>query len=127
MTQVSRHSCLLPPPPFSLPSAQGEEEKEMSSAAVPVVLGDTSDVEKHDPVEQHGQYQRHGKLVSMLKVDDGEVYESHPEKNPRWYQRILDVGVEENGIKPVPVEKRTDKRFYNLFTVMFTALMCLLP
>lgn len=97
------------------------------SSAVPVVLGDTSDVEKNGPVEGHGQYQRHGKLVSMLKVDDGEVYESHPEKNPKWYQRILDVGFEENGIKPVPVEKRTDRRFYNLFTVMFTALMCLLP
>lgn len=97
------------------------------SSAVYGVPGDTSDVEKHGAAEQHGQYQRHGKLVSMLKVDDGEVYESHPEKHPRWYQRILDVGVEENGIKPVPIEKRTDGRFYNLFTVMFTALMCLLP
>ncbi|KAL1874440.1 hypothetical protein Daus18300_003458 [Diaporthe australafricana] len=100
----------------------------MSPSAVPgAAQGDAGDVEKNGPVERHGQYQRHGKLVSMLKVDDGEVYESHPEKNPRWYQRILDVGVEENGIKPVPIEKRTDKRFYNLFTVMFTALMCLLP
>lgn len=97
------------------------------SSTVTGVPGDTSDVEKHGAVEGHGQYQRHGKLVSMLKVDDGEVYESHPEKNPKWYQRILDVGVEENGIKPVLVEKRTDRRFYNLFTVMFTALMCLLP
>lgn len=97
------------------------------SSAVSGVPGDASDVEKQDATEQHGQYQRHGKLVSMLKVDDGEVYESHPEKNPKWYQRILDVGVEENGIKPVPIEKRTDKRFYHLFTVMFTALMCLLP
>ncbi|KAF3767831.1 hypothetical protein M406DRAFT_90406 [Cryphonectria parasitica EP155] len=63
----------------------------------------------------------------MLKVDDGEVYESHPEKHPKWYQRILDVGFEENGIKPVPLEKRTDKRYWNLFTVMFTALLCILP
>jgi hypothetical protein len=99
--------------------------------------GDSSDVEKHGAAEQqHGhylqqqqypRYQLHGKLVSMLKVDDGEVYESHPEKHPRWYQRILDVGIEENGIKPVPLEKRTNGRFYNLFTVMFTALLCLLP
>ena len=98
------------------------------SSTVSQLPGDTSDVEKHGAEEHHGhQYQRHGKLVSMLKVDDGEVYESHPEKHPRWYQRILDVGVEENGIKPVPLEKRTEKRTYNLFTVMFTALMCLLP
>lgn len=99
----------------------------MSPSAVPGAQRDAGDAEKNGPFERHGQYQRHGKLVSMLKVDDGEVYESHPEKNPRWYQRILDVGIEENGIKPVPIEKRTEKRFYNLFTVMFTALMCLLP
>lgn len=88
------------------------------------------DVERDAAVEGHGhgqQYQRHGRLVSMLHVDDGEVYEEHPEKNPKWYQRILDIGIEENGIKPVPVEKRTDTRYWNLFTVMFTALMCLLP
>lgn len=89
--------------------------------------GDAIDVEKQDVTEQHGRYQRHGRLVSILKVDDGEVYETHPEKNPKWYQRILDVGIEENGIKPVPIEKRTDQKFWNLFTVMFTALMCLLP
>lgn len=88
---------------------------------------DVVDVEKHDPVEQPGQYQRHGRLVSLLKVDDGEVYGDHSEKNPKWYQRIIDFGIEENGIKPVPLEKRTDKRYYSLFTVIFTALMCLLP
>lgn len=96
-------------------------------STAPDQQGDASDVEKQETTEAHGQYQRHGKLVSMLKVDDGEVYESHPEKNPKWYQRILEIGVEENGIKPVPIEQRTDKRYWNLFTVMFTALMCLLP
>lgn len=96
-------------------------------SAVPDHHGDASDVEKQDVAEQQVRYQRHGRLVSMLKVDDGEVYETHPEKNPRWYQKIVDVGFEENGIKPVPLEKRTDKRYWNLFTLMFTALMCLLP
>lgn len=89
--------------------------------------GASSDAEKQETLDHHGQYQRHARFVSILKVDDGEIYESHPEKNPKWYQRILDIGVEENGIKPVPLEKRTDKRYYNLFTVMFTALMCILP
>lgn len=89
--------------------------------------GAVSDVEKQEPVVQHAKYQKHGRLVAMLKVDDGEILESHPEKNSKWYQRILDIGVEENGIKPVPLEKRTDKRYYNLFTVMFTALLCILP
>lgn len=89
--------------------------------------GDARDAEKQETTEQQGKYQLHGRLVSMLKVHDGEVYESNPEKNSKWYQRILDVGIEENGIKPVPLEQRTDKRYWNLFTVMFTALMCLLP
>lgn len=45
---------------------------------------------------------------------------------PLWF-RILNWGVEEGGIEPVPVEKRTDTRYVNLFTVWFTALLCLLP
>lgn len=97
------------------------------SSAIPDHQGAVSDAEKQENVQHHVQYQRHGRLVSMLKVDDGEIYESHPEKNSKWYQRILDIGVEENGIRPVPVEKRTDRRYYNLFTLMFTALMCILP
>ncbi|KAK3688586.1 permease for cytosine/purines, uracil, thiamine, allantoin-domain-containing protein [Podospora appendiculata] len=44
-----------------------------------------------------------------------------------WYQRLLDAGVEENGIRPVPVEQRTKTRYSNLFTVFFTGLLCLLP
>ncbi|ORY63174.1 permease for cytosine/purines, uracil, thiamine, allantoin-domain-containing protein [Pseudomassariella vexata] len=44
-----------------------------------------------------------------------------------WYQRLLDAGMEENGIKPVPIEKRTNTRYNNLFTVFFTGLLCILP
>lgn len=44
----------------------------------------------------------------------------------RW-QRVLTWGVEENGIVPVPCEERTDNRVVNLFTIWFTALLCLLP
>lgn len=66
-------------------------------------------------------------LISKLIVKDGEVYEVHPEKHPRWYQRLLDAGVEENGIKPVPLEHRTNTQYSNLFTVFFTCLLNLLP
>ncbi|KAK1759371.1 purine-cytosine permease fcyB [Echria macrotheca] len=66
-------------------------------------------------------------LLSRLAVKDGEVYEIHPEKHPRWYQRLLDAGVEENGIKPVPLEHRTNTNYSNLFTVFFTCLLNLLP
>lgn len=67
------------------------------------------------------------RLLSLLKVKDGEVYEVHPDKNPKWYQKLLDAGVEENGIKPVPTEQRTSTQYSNLFTVFFTCLLCLLP
>lgn len=47
-------------------------------------------------------------------------------KSAIW-RKILAWGVEENGIIPVPIEKRTDKKVYNLFTLWFAALLCLLP
>lgn len=70
---------------------------------------------------------RHHGFASLLKVEDGIVYKPTPEKHPRWYQRLLDAGVEDNGIKPVPVEKRTNTQYNNLFTVFFTGLLCVLP
>lgn len=76
------------------------------------------------PQTQHPLARR---LFKILAVKDGEVYESNPEKNPRWYQKLLDAGIEENGIKPVPVDQRTLTQYNNLFTVFFTCLLCLLP
>ncbi|KAH6631845.1 permease for cytosine/purines, uracil, thiamine, allantoin-domain-containing protein [Chaetomium tenue] len=67
------------------------------------------------------------KLISLLTVKDGEVYEADRDKNPKWYQKLLDAGVEENGIKPVPLDQRTSTQYSNLFTVFFTCLLCLLP
>ncbi len=68
-----------------------------------------------------------GRVLSLLTVEAGEVYEAHPDKNSKWYQKLLDAGVEENGIKPVPVEHRTSTQYNNLFTVFFTCLLGLLP
>jgi hypothetical protein len=70
---------------------------------------------------------RAARLVSFLAVKDGEVYELQADKNPKWYQKLLDAGVEENGIKPVPIEQRTSTQHNQLFTVFFTALLCILP
>ncbi|KAK3398216.1 permease for cytosine/purines, uracil, thiamine, allantoin-domain-containing protein [Sordaria brevicollis] len=56
--------------------------------------------------------------------------ESLPKKqdtSPKWYQRLIDAGVEENGIQPIPVEGRTSTQYNQLFTVFFTCLLCLLP
>ncbi|KAI0159747.1 NCS1 nucleoside transporter [Xylariaceae sp. FL1272] len=68
-----------------------------------------------------------GGFASLLAVEDGVVYEPESEKHTKWYQLILNAGVEENGIKPVPIEKRTNTQYNNLFTVFFTGLLCILP
>jgi hypothetical protein len=89
--------------------------------------GQLRDVEKGGNGPPRPNSRPVGGLISRLAVSDGEVYERRPENNPRWYQRLLDAGVEENGIKPVPIEERTMTQYSNLFTVFFSGLLCLLP
>jgi hypothetical protein len=106
-----------------------------SNATIPEAERDSS----HD-LESQGQHElKHGAspsrvrcsfvrdLLSSLTVNDGEVYEVDYDMKPKWYRRLLDAGVEENGIKPVPLEQRTSTQYSNLFTVFFTCLLCLLP
>jgi hypothetical protein len=101
-------------------------------------LGDDSllDVEKHAALD--GVSTRPGlevpkksifgaSLISRHTVRDGETYSVDYEKHPRWYRRVLEAGVEDNGIKPVPLEHRTVTEYSNLFTVFFTCLLNLLP
>ena len=89
---------------------------------------------RHDVEAGHGdgeaataRQHRGGGFASFLSVEEGVVWKPEAEQNPKWYQRLLDAGVEENGIKPVPVERRTDTRYHNLYTVFATALLCVLP
>ncbi|KAK3353047.1 permease for cytosine/purines, uracil, thiamine, allantoin-domain-containing protein [Lasiosphaeria hispida] len=109
----------------------------MSSANLPSRAGNSAvhDVEKQgvdDTTEETseavlGRHTFGADFISRLAVKDGEVYELHPEKNSKWYQRLIDAGVEENGIKPVPLEQRTSTQYNNLFTVFFTCLLNILP
>ncbi|KAF6842128.1 purine-cytosine permease fcy22 [Colletotrichum plurivorum] len=69
----------------------------------------------------------HGRVAELFDVQDGEVSQKSRSRNPKWYQRLLDAGVEENGIKPVPIAERTNTSYSNLFTVFFSSLLCLLP
>ena len=61
-----------------------------------------------------------------LELKSGKEEGVEDKSKPLWF-RILNWGVEAGGIAPVPIEKRTDTRHVNLFTVWFTALLCLLP
>lgn len=71
---------------------------------------------------------------SLSTSKEGVVYDNHSKENPKWYQKLIDAyqklidaGVEENGIQPVPIEGRTSTQYNQLFTVFFTGLLCLLP
>lgn len=102
----------------------------MSGSLAPGELTDAGDVEKQDTAAaQPIRYKKQrASFLSMLKSGgDGEVYGGEPEKNPKWLQKIIDFGVEDNGIKPVPLEQRTEKRVWSLGTVMCSALLNLLP
>jgi hypothetical protein len=85
------------------------------------------DVEKQAETTRGSPKAQTGGFTSLLRVNDGEVYDVDLEKHPRWYQRFLDTGAEENGIKPVPLARRTNRQYSNLFTMFFTCLLCLLP
>jgi hypothetical protein len=86
------------------------------------VQKESAAVEDVEAGAQHDEKSR-PRIASLLAVEPGVIYKPETEKNPAWYQRLLDAGVEENGIKPVPVEKRTNTRYNNLFTVFFTSLL----
>lgn len=89
---------------------------------------EAGDAEKSGNLAQERDQEKHTNgLASLLAVEDGVVYKPEAEEHTRWYRRLLDAGVEENGIKPVPAEERTNTQYNNLFTVFFTGLLCILP
>jgi len=100
-------------------SSRASEDGEM--------VADTPDVEKQERQEPAKKRDLKSRIVDFFTLAEGEVYRAHSEKNPKWYQRLLDAGAEENGVKPVPVDQRTSTKYNNMFTIFFTALLCLLP
>lgn len=84
-----------------------------------------SDLEAQDVQQEAAVAQ--GGIFSIFSQMPGEVYAAHPEQNAKWYQKLLDLGIEENGIKPVPVEFRTQTRYSDIFTVFFACLLNILP
>lgn len=104
--------------------------------------GRDADVEKQSPIESHspvdgydsprtgtggrGMFGGRG-LGHILSVKDGEVYNPDKEQKAKWYQKLVDAGFEDNGIKPVPVGARTNTQYSNLFTIFFTSMLSLLP
>ncbi|WXC48520.1 hypothetical protein QX201_008232 [Fusarium graminearum] len=70
--------------------------------------------------------------VNMATVNEGGITPGTQASSNRitlskWYRLFLRGYVEENGIRPVPPEERTETQHSNLFTVFFTGLLCILP
>lgn len=59
--------------------------------------------------------------VESIKEEDAAV------RRFPWLRKLATYGVELRGIVPVPLEKRTDTRVVNIFSLWFTASCCLLP
>ncbi|KAI1433348.1 permease for cytosine/purines, uracil, thiamine, allantoin-domain-containing protein [Xylaria sp. CBS 124048] len=78
-----------------------------------------------------GESSEDKKFTSTVGVmpDDGNAIESQsrPSRLSPWLAKLSSWGVETRGIKPVPLEERTDKRFINIFFVWFTMSTNLLP
>ncbi|EPE06276.1 purine-cytosine permease fcy22 [Ophiostoma piceae UAMH 11346] len=60
---------------------------------------------------------------------DGEVHDDFhvPAVGQPFWQRLSNAGFELRGVEPVPVEKRTDTRYLNVFTIFGTSMTSLLP
>lgn len=82
-----------------------------------------ADVQAHDVRMGKSEYDVEKR---PMEVESGEEESMDGKEKPLWF-RVLNWGVEEGGIAPIPASKRTDTRYVNLFTVWFTALLCLLP
>ncbi|KAK7431467.1 hypothetical protein QQZ08_001957 [Neonectria magnoliae] len=89
-----------------------------------------NDLEANPEPLQSSQVQFSDGVQPTRDAADGNS-EMSVEKGPlshlKWYRKLLDAGVEENGIQPIPTEKRTQTQYNNLFTVFFTCLLCVLP
>ncbi|TDZ26219.1 Purine-cytosine permease FCY21 [Colletotrichum orbiculare MAFF 240422] len=84
-------------------------------------------IEVFDMESQSPAPKSHGGITELMTVQDGDADQKDRGRKFKWYQRLLDAGVEENGIRPVPAAERTNTNYSNLFTVFFSSLLCLLP
>ncbi|KAI1774489.1 permease for cytosine/purines, uracil, thiamine, allantoin-domain-containing protein [Hypoxylon cercidicola] len=88
-------------------------------------------VAKEEPVKASGGARdvekgpKEGSSTGTSEVDEIEDPFQAPQSS--FWAKFSDYGVEMRGAEPVPVEKRTDTRYVNVFTVFATSLTSLLP
>lgn len=83
------------------------------------------------------EYSKLEKANSLIRneerdIEVGDVETAHePTTTIRmqllWQKLTKGAAIETNGVQPVPVEERNDRRVLNIFTVWFTLSTNLLP
>ncbi|EAS31582.2 NCS1 nucleoside transporter [Coccidioides immitis RS] len=72
--------------------------------------------------------ERHVENTASVKVDDDtEDTFRPPSIGLAVWQKLLGVGVELRGLEPVPLDKRTDRRYINICTILAASMISLLP
>lgn len=84
--------------------------------------GSTKGVDKVLDVEKGATETSSRGTSEIGEVDD--LFETPPSS---FWAKLSDHGVEMRGAEPVPVEKRTDTRYINVFTIFATSMTSLLP
>lgn len=64
--------------------------------------------------------------IKVLPEDTTDAFHV-PSVGGSFWEKLSGAGVEMRGAEPVPVEKRTDTRYVNVFTVFATSMTSLLP
>lgn len=91
-----------------------------------------STIEKDEPTKARGavrDVEMGPKESSSTKASEagGEIEDPFQAPRSSFWATFSDHGVEMRGAEPVPVEKRTDTRFVNVFTIFATSMTSLLP
>lgn len=68
-----------------------------------------------------------GESMSAETSEADEIDDQFQAPRSSFWAKFSDHGVELRGAEPVPVEKRTDTRYVNVFTVFATSMTSLLP
>lgn len=78
----------------------------------------SGDADAVPDVEKRGLRTYHEPLPGTLPDEDAKL---------SIWQQLSAAGVEHRGSKPVPVELRTDTRYFDIFTTMCTPMLSILP
>jgi hypothetical protein len=58
---------------------------------------------------------------------DHTVAEVNPPRHGLFYRLLVTAHVEQRGVQPVPLEERTNTRFFNVFAIWFCMNINLIP